>query len=390
MNPFISLQNTFDPKPFSIYMLSLLFLMQFAACSNENESVVENEPAEQLSREEEVQKPGIGTARDISSFDLVAEMGVGWNLGNSFDVESKDKTYWGNPITSKAMIDEVKAMGFSTLRIPITWGPNQVEMSPYTIDPDYLTEIKRVVDFGFQNKMHVIIDVHHDNSWIKPMASETQESTDRLSSLWTQVANFFQDYNDSLIFEILNEPRIEGITEEWSGGNSEGRGYINDFHKAAVDAIRATGENNEKRHIMITTWAASTVPIAMEELTIPNDDEKIIISLHSYFPWQFAGEAAVTWGSESDKSALIAELDKIKQNWIIERDRPVILGEWGTIEANPLQSRINYADFYVKEAAARGLLTIVWDDGGNFRLLNRNDLSWDFADIATAIVAASQ
>ena len=390
MNPFISLQNTFDPKPFSIYMLSLLFLMQFAACSNENGSVVENKPAEQLSEEEEVQKPGIGTARDISSFDLVAEMGVGWNLGNSFDVESKDKTYWGNPITSKAMIDEVKAMGFSTLRIPITWGPNQVEMSPYTIDPDYLTEIKRVVDFGFQNKMHVIIDVHHDNSWIKPMASETQESTDRLSSLWTQVANFFQDYNDSLIFEILNEPRIEGITEEWSGGNSEGRGYINDFHKAAVDAIRATGENNEKRHIMITTWAASTVPIAMEELTIPNDDEKIIISLHSYFPWQFAGEAAVTWGSESDKSALIAELDKIKQKWIIERDRPVILGEWGTIEANPLQSRINYADFYVKEAAARGLLTIVWDDGGNFRLLNRNDLSWDFADIATAIVAASQ
>jgi len=390
MNPFISLQNTFDPKPFSIYMLSLLFLMQFAACSNENGSVVENKPAEQLSEEEEVQKPGIGTARDISSFDLVAEMGVGWNLGNSFDVESKDKTYWGNPITSKAMIDEVKAMGFSTLRIPITWGPNQVEMSPYTIDPDYLTEIKRVVDFGFQNKMHVIIDVHHDNSWIKPMASETQESTDRLSSLWTQVANFFQDYNDSLIFETLNEPRIEGITEEWSGGNSEGRGYINDFHKAAVDAIRATGENNEKRHIMITTWAASTVPIAMEELTIPNDDEKIIISLHSYFPWQFAGEAAVTWGSESDKSALIAELDKIKQNWIIERDRPVILGEWGTIEANPLQSRINYADFYVKEAAARGLLTIVWDDGGNFRLLNRNDLSWDFADIATAIVAASQ
>ncbi len=390
MNPFISLQNTFDPKPFSIYMLSLLFLMQFAACSNENGSVVENEPAEQLSEEEEVQKPGIGTARDISSFDLVAEMGVGWNLGNSFDVESKDKTYWGNPITSKAMIDEVKAMGFSTLRIPITWGPNQVEISPYTIDPDYLTEIKRVVDFGFQNKMHVIIDVHHDNSWIKPMASETQKSTDRLSSLWTQVANFFQDYNDSLIFETLNEPRIEGITEEWSGGNSEGRGYINDFHKAAVDAIRATGGNNEKRHIMITTWAASTVPIAMEELTIPNDDEKIIISLHSYFPWQFAGEAAVTWGSESDKSALIAELDKIKQNWIIERDRPVILGEWGTIEANPLQSRINYADFYVKEAAARGLLTIVWDDGGNFRLLNRNDLSWDFADIATAIVAASQ
>ena len=115
------------------------------------------------------------------------------------------------------MIDKVKAMGFSTLRIPITWGPNQGEIDPYTIDFYYLTEIKRVVDFSFQNKMHVMIDVHHDNSWIKSMTSEIQESADRLSSLWTQTANFFQDYNDSLIFETLNEFRIEGITEEWSG-----------------------------------------------------------------------------------------------------------------------------------------------------------------------------
>jgi len=97
----------------------------------------------------------------------------------------------------------------------------------------------------------------------------------------------------------------------------------------------------------------------MEELTLPNDDKKIIISLHSYFPWQFAGEDTVTWGSERDKSELTAELDKIKQKWIIERDRPVILGEWSTIEANPLQSRINYAHLYAKEASERGLLTIV-------------------------------
>ena len=120
MNPFIFHQNTFDPKSFAIPMLSLLFLVQLAACNNENESLDPKESTEQISEEAEAQKPGIGTARDISSFDLVAEMVVGWNSGNSFDVESKDKTYWGNPIPSKAMIDEVKAMGFSTLRIPIT------------------------------------------------------------------------------------------------------------------------------------------------------------------------------------------------------------------------------------------------------------------------------
>ena len=135
MNSFIFFQNTFDPKSFSIPMLSFLFLLQFAACNNENESLDPKESTEQLSEEAEAQKPGIGTARDISSFDLVAEMGVGWNSGNSFDVESKDKTYWGNPITSKAMIDEVKAMGFSTLRIPITWVQIKLKWTLYNKIP---------------------------------------------------------------------------------------------------------------------------------------------------------------------------------------------------------------------------------------------------------------
>jgi endoglucanase len=138
---------------------------------------------------------------------------------------------------------------------------------------------------------------------------------------------------------------------------------------------------------MIPTWAASTVPTAMNDLVIPNDDPKIIISLHTYFPWQFAGEASVTWGSEQDKSQLRAEFDRIKQKWIVEENRPVILGEWGTIEDNPRSSRVEYASFYASEASERGFLTIVWDDGGMFRLLNRRGLTWDYSDIASAIVA---
>ncbi|NQW27233.1 MAG: glycoside hydrolase family 5 protein [Flammeovirgaceae bacterium] len=390
MNSPIFIRKSKNTKNIPFSLVCSFLLIQLLACKNQTADTIEQTEQIEQTSDDTTYPDGIGAARDISSFDLVAEMGVGWSLGNSFDVPSRDKTLWGNPLTSKAVIDEVKAMGFKTLRIPVTWAPNQANNDPYPIEHNYLTEIKRIVDYGFQNKMHVIINVHHDNSWIIPSTSEAQKSADRLGSLWTQVAHFFQEYNDSLIFETLNEPRIEGITEEWSGGTSEGRGYVNDFHKAAVDAIRATGGNNEKRHLMIPTWAASTVPIAMEELVIPNDDEKIIISLHSYFPWPYAGEATTSWGSDDDKSDLIAELDKIKEEWIVERKRPVILGEWGTIEANSLQSRINYGNFYAKEAAARGLLTIVWDDGGNFRLFNRRGLSSAFGDVAAAIVAGSQ
>lgn len=332
---------------------------------------------------------GKGEARDISSFDLLAEMGVGWNLGNSFDATSINKTSWGNPRTTKEMIDEVAKMGFKTLRIPITWGPNQDKNAPYTIDSDYLDDVKMIVDYGFHNRMHVIINVHHDDDWIVPNDANAESTKERLSSLWTQVANHFIEYNDSLIFETLNEPRVEGIPEEWSGGTPEGRGFVNDFHETAVNAIRSTGGNNAKRHIMISTWAASTVPAAMDDLVIPNDDPKIIISLHSYFPWEFAGEASVTWGSDQDKLDLEAELDNIKQKWIIDEGRPVILGEWGTIDTNPLQSRIEYAEFYVKEATERNLLTIVWDDGGMFELFDRRSLTWKYSDIATTIVTAS-
>ncbi len=332
---------------------------------------------------------GIGEARDISAFDLVAEMGVGWNLGNSFDVTDSDKTVWGNPNPSKSIIDAVKAMGFTSLRIPITWGFNQSETSPFTIESDYLSRVKSVVDYGFQNNMHVIINVHHDNEWVKPNAAEIEYAKERLASLWSQVGNYFIEYNDSLIFETLNEPRLEGTPEEWSGGSSEGRGYINDLHKAAVDAIRGTGGNNTKRHIMITTWAATSLDVAMNDLVIPNNDPKVIISIHSYFPWPFAGEAAISWGTAQDKQNLENELERIRQKWIVEEGRPVILGEWGTIDSNPIQSRLDYAEFFASEAAKRDLLTIVWDDGGMFRLYNRNSSTWDFSNIASTIVSAS-
>ncbi|HAA22957.1 MAG TPA: hypothetical protein DCP28_30910, partial [Cytophagales bacterium] len=186
-------------------LLSLTTLVCLGSCEPETPEVPiddENPPTLGL---------GIGEARDISSFDLVAEMGVGWNLGNSFDVTARDKTLWGNPAPSFAMVTAVKAMGFGTIRIPITWGFHQQENAPYTIEPGYLQEIETVVEHAFRNQMHVIINVHHDNDWVVPTAEAAEEAQARLASLWTQVANHFIEYNDSLIFETLNEPRLEGI-----------------------------------------------------------------------------------------------------------------------------------------------------------------------------------
>ena len=60
------------------------------------------------------------------------------------------------------------------------------------------------------------------------------------------------------------------------------------------------------------------------------------------------------------------------------------------IDKNDISSRVNYAKFYAREAAMRGLLTIVWDDGGMFRLYDRHSLSWVHENIASTIVRASE
>lgn len=370
--------------PRSIFTLVLSILL--LGCGGDPEPIL-GPPDPKPDPTEEINEFA-GDIRDISPSDLVAEMGIGWNLGNSFDVISKDKTDWGNPLPTSSMINAVNDMGFKTLRIPITWGFHQSSIAPYEVETPYMIRVQQMVDQALRKDMHVIINVHHDDDWIKPTFATAEQTKERIKSLWTQIAIHFREYGDKLIFETLNEPRLKGSPEEWTGGTAEGRDVLNQYHKTALDAIRATGDNNTKRFVMISTYAASTVPKAIDDLIIPNDDKNVIISQHSYFPWVFTGEdnGRQDWGSDEDIAALENELDKVQRKWITERQRPVIMGEWGARDRSNVPDRIKYVTHYVKACKERGILPIVWDDGGNFRLFDRSTLTWHFPEIAEAIV----
>lgn len=383
--------NYIDYKRFCICIVTFLFL--FAACSSSDPNApLDSEPEAEETMDDD-DPIGDDPAETLSVSEIVAQMGVGWNLGNSFDVESRDKTFWGNPLPTKAMIDLVASSGFKTLRIPVTWGYHQDENAPFTIEADYLDRIKEVVDFGLDNQMYVIIDVHHDDDWVQLVEGEKEYVKNRLSSLWEQVATHFQEYDQRLIFDILNEPRLKGTALEWNGGDASSRAILNEYHQAGVDAVRGIGGNNISRILMVSTYAASTLDGPMNDLVIPNNDPNIIISLHTYFPWSFAGDenGPMAWGSAEERAALTAEMDKIQQKWIVEEGKEVILGEWGSRNKNNLPERVEYAGFYAQAAVQRGFVPIVWDDGGNFMLQNRNSTSWQFPDIVNAIVnSASQ
>ena len=378
----------------------IVLLVLCAACASD--SGKSDEMPNDSEGQEEQEEPNEsasddGTMRNISSMELVADMGTGLNLGNTLDVENRDKTFWGNPITTEAMIDAIAQRGFKTIRIPVTWRFHMGSAPDYTIETTFLNNVKQVVDWARENNMYVIINTHHDDPWIIPTFAQADEVSNRLGKVWTQIANHFKDYSDYLIFDTLNEPRFEGSTEEWTGGTAEGRDVVNRYHQVSVDAIRATGGNNATRHLMISTYAASTVTEAMDDLIIPNNDERTIVSIHTYFPFQFSLENTdTTWGTDMDKAELDAELDRIAAKFIAN-GRPVVLGEWGSGNQNNTEDRLSHATYYAQAAAARGMAPIWWDMGDfsstgvwGSALFNRTQLSWPFGNIADAIIDATK
>ncbi|UII77189.1 glycoside hydrolase family 5 protein [Flagellimonas sp. HMM57] len=387
-------------------LLALVVLFHIISCGSDSGSITivprddatQEEPVSENPSEESgaASEFDDGVMRNLSSVEIVAEMKTGWNLGNSLDTEGPDETFWGNPVTTQAMIDEVSSRGFNTLRVPVTWRFHQGDAPDYSVEESWFDRVEEVVNYGRANNMYVIINVHHDDPWIIPTYEKGDEVKDRLSKLWTQIANRFKNYSDYLIFETLNEPRLENSPEEWSGGTAEGRDMVNQYHQVSLDAIRATGGNNSLRQVMISTYAASTIPLAMDALIIPNDDERTIISLHSYFPFPFTLEGTdTTWGTDGDKAQLEAEMDRIKAKFT-DNGKAVVLGEWASGNQSNLEDRIAHATFYAQAAAERGFASVWWDNGNSsvsndgLAIFNRQILTWPFGGIADIIVEANK
>jgi endoglucanase len=252
-----------------------------------------------------------------SATDIVKEMGVGWNLGNTLDAKmttlslysptAEYETGWGNPVTTKAMMDKIKEAGFKTIRIPITWGEHMDSNNKVT--SAWMKRVKEVVNYAIDDGFYVIINVHHDGNWCVPDNAHQASVTPKLQALWKQIATEFKNYDDHLIFETLNEPRLEGTPYEWNGGTSESRNIVNKYNETALNSIRSTGGNNASRAVMMPTYAASTTQAALNDFKVPND-KNVIASIHAYSPYFFAMDITSnirTWGSGSDKYSLDSE-----------------------------------------------------------------------------------
>lgn len=346
------------------------------------------------------------TSQSSSAYDpekIVSSMTIGWNLGNTLDSTGSwlsnkmdCETAWGNPKTTKAMIDAVKKAGFNTIRIPVSWG-DHIDADA-NIDKQWLDRVQEVVDYAYDNGMYVILNSHHDLSWIKLDAANEKNVTKKLKNLWKQIAARFKDYDEKLIFECLNEPRTEGSSKEWSGGTPAERKILNGYYDAIVKTIRATGGNNKLRCIMINPYAASNSYEAMNDLVLP-DDEHLIVSVHSYSPYnmalnRYSDQKDFTDSGKKEIDGVLSNINKV----FLSKGIPVIIGEFGTINKSNEAERAKAAEYFVTAAKKYGIPCVWWDngsdaapsDGEGFLLLNRKTLKWTYTQIVEALIKAAK
>ncbi|HRR76063.1 MAG TPA: cellulase family glycosylhydrolase [Ruminococcus sp.] len=330
-----------------------------------------------------------------SASQIVEAMNVGWNLGNTLDCYNTGKsgvdteTGWGNPKTSKEMIDSVKNAGFNSIRIPVTWGEH---MNGDQITSEWMNRVKEVVDYAYNNDMIVILDMHHDDYiWFTPQNDEYDGDSSKLKKIWTQICTEFADYGDRLIFEGMNEPRTVGSSNEWIGGTSDERSLINKYEQDFVNTVRSSGGNNPYRTIIITSYAASAETVAINDVNIPVNAGNVIFSVHYYAPWKFADGSASSYSqSELDD---VANKFKVLHDKFIAKGIPVIIDEFGCVNSSAESIRSSYYNFYISSAKKQGIKCFVWDNGlssgsGSYAIFNRSSLTWD-TNILNSIISAA-
>lgn len=328
---------------------------------------------------------------DNSATALAKRLGWGWNLGNHFDTSSGEDGvhpqwgYWDKATPTQTLYDNLKKAGASTVRICVTWGNYQTTDDNWTIEPDYMAEVKQNVDWAESAGLNVILNTHHDEYWmdIKEAAGNNivnDQIKDRLTKTWTQIANAFKDKGDFLFFEAFNE--VQDGQWGWGANRTDGgKQYrtLNEWNQTCVDAIRATGGNNATRWIGVAAYASSPNFAVEDGFVLPTDTAKrIMVSVHFYDPSNFTltpegnygksewghTAAAGTFESGSNEEHVVETFQKLHEKFIAN-DIPVYIGEYGCVMHTSDRSNLfrnYYLEYVCRAAHTYNMPVIIWDN----------------------------
>ncbi len=354
------------------------------------------------------------------------DLGTGWNLGNTLDAHNADsfsdepqntETSWGQPETTRSMIEGLAKSGIKTVRLPVSWTPHI--NADYEINAEWMNRVKTIVDWCIEEKMYVILNIHHDNyindnmvyafQGFYPTEKGKAKSLAFVEKVWEQVADAFKDAKyDKVIFETLNEPRLRGHAHEWNAEMScpeckEAVKVINELNQKAVTTIRSRGGVNTDRMIMVPAYVASPYAAWNGSFKFPDDPSgpgKLALSVHMYTPYNFTmncGKDGYNTFSIQTRDELDWHFNMLKSNFI-DKGYPVIIGEYGATNKGNKEDRLIWFNYYLKESASRGIISILWDNGQErnnenpaeaFGFFNRETCQWYDKDLRNVIIGAA-
>ena len=318
-----------------------------------------------------------------SAATFVKQMKAGWNLGNSLDshygepngdANLSQETIWGNPKVTKQQIDYVKSQGFDVIRVPVTWYVHTYRDAngAIHIHPDWLSRVHEVVDYCINDGFYVIINTHHDGKLFHCGVSDSEFNQVKAdaASIWSEIANSFSGYDEHLIFESYNE--VDNLDKPWSFGK-KAASQMNELNQIFVNTVRSTGAGNSQRLLMVPTLLHQTGEKFQKSFVLPQDTipGKLIVAVHFYTK-SFDQSLDNTFNSLSNFSKSI--------------NAPIIISEWGTSNSfTPAQFRTVNASNYVARANKFNIKCIYWDNGSNYAIIDRKNLT-NNAEMISAIM----
>jgi endoglucanase len=341
-----------------------------------------------------------GAMRDITSMQMSKEMSPGWNIGNTLDAIPAE-TSWGQPLINQALMNGIKNAGFKSIRLPVTW-TTHVDANN-NIDPVWMARVTQVVKYARNAGLYVVLNLHHEGGWLNNTTYAAQPANNaRLTKLWTQIANNFKDFDDYLLFAGMNEIGKENTV--WGAPKDpEWLNVQNGYNQAFVNAVRATGGNNAKRHLVAQAYETN-IDISYASAVLPTDTiaNRLFFEIHYYDPynftingdsnqWQWGATATdpnrETWANEP---YVDAEFQKMKTRFI-DKGVPVLMGEYGAYNKPNYPGmppyRKAWAQYVTRSAWLHGLVPMWWDTG---EMIDRNTGAVKTPDEISTIVNATK
>jgi endoglucanase len=299
------------------------------------------------------------------AFAMNRRIGRGINFGNA--LEAPDEGEWGI-VLREEYFQLAKDAGFSAIRLPVRWNTHALEAPPFTVFSSFFDRVDWAVDNALSRGMVLILDFHHFTDYMDCPACERE----RFLRLWEQIADHYQDYPPELVFELLNEPTNAVPSAVWDADLASALGIIRAGNPDRIVVVGPVGWNGLG---------------GLDYLHLPEEDRGLIVTFHYYEPFPFTHQGAdwmagadawlgTEWTGTAEEMRAVREDFMTAYEWGQTRNRPIFLGEFGSIERADISSRARYTAFVAREAEALSFSWAYWEFCSGFGVYDPAAGAW--------------